>query len=444
MKEHLIGLIEQNKFAQVKNTIVQMNEVDIASFLEELERPKLLMVFRLLPKEIAADVFSYFSYEMQAYVVESITDKETESILDMLFLDDVVDLIEEVPSNVVKKVLKNTDLERRALINQFLQYPEDSAGSIMTVEYVDLKASMTVKEALYHIKKTGVDKATINTCYVTDSRRMLEGVISIHKLILSDDDEIVGELMDRQFIYAHTLEDRESTAALFKKYDLLSIPVVDNEKRLVGIVTIDDIVDVIDLETTEDMQIMAAMQPSEEEYLKTSVWNLSKHRIMWLMILMFTAIVTGSIIKKYNNLLESALILSTFIPMLMDTGGNSGAQSSTLVIRGLALGEIETKDVLKVIWKELRVGLLVGFALSVVNFLRLLLISRVDLMIALAVCFSLYCTVVLAKLIGGFLPILARKLKLDPAIMAGPLITTIVDMCSLTIFFNIASKLLNF
>jgi magnesium transporter len=444
MKEHLIELIEQNKFAQVKNTIVQMNEVDIASFLEELERPKLLMVFRLLPKEIAADVFSYFSYEMQAYVVESITDKETESILDMLFLDDVVDLIEEVPSNVVKKVLKNTDLERRTLINQFLQYPEDSAGSIMTVEYVDLKASMTVKEALYHIKKTGVDKATINTCYVTDSRRILEGVISIRKLILSDDDEIVGELMDRQFIYAHTLEDRESTAALFKKYDLLSIPVVDNEKRLVGIVTIDDIVDVIDLETTEDMQIMAAMQPSEEEYLKTSVWNLSKHRIMWLMILMFTAIVTGSIITKYNNLLESALILSTFIPMLMDTGGNSGAQSSTLVIRGLALGEIETKDVLKVVWKELRVGLLVGFALSVVNFLRLLLISRVDLMIALAVCFSLYCTVVLAKLIGGFLPILARKLKLDPAIMAGPLITTIVDMCSLTIFFNIASKLLNF
>jgi magnesium transporter len=444
MKEHLIGLIEQNKFAQVKNTIVQMNEVDIASFLEELERPKLLMVFRLLPKEIAADVFSYFSYEMQAYIVESITDKETESILDLLFLDDVVDLIEEVPSNVVKKVLKNTDLERRALINQFLQYPEDSAGSIMTVEYVDLKASMTVKEALYHIKKTGVDKATINTCYVTDSRRMLEGVISIHKLILSDDDEIVGDIMDKQFIYAHTLEDRESTAALFKKYDLLSIPVVDNEKRLVGIVTIDDIVDVIDLETTEDMQIMAAMQPSEEAYLKTSVWNLSKHRIMWLMILMFTAIVTGSIITKYNNLLESALILSTFIPMLMDTGGNSGAQSSTLVIRGLALGEIETKDVLKVIWKELRVGLLVGFALSVVNFLRLLLISRVDLMIALAVCFSLYCTVVLAKLIGGFLPILARKLKLDPAIMAGPLITTIVDMCSLTIFFNIASKLLNF
>ncbi|HPZ51411.1 MAG TPA: magnesium transporter [Clostridia bacterium] len=444
MKEHLIGLIEQNKFAQVKNTIVQMNEVDIASFLEELERPKLLMVFRLLPKEIAADVFSYFSYEMQAYVVESITDKETESILDMLFLDDVVDLIEEVPSNVVKKVLKNTDLERRALINQFLQYPEDSAGSIMTVEYVDLKASMTVKEALYHIKKTGVDKATINTCYVTDSRRMLEGVISIHKLILSDDDEIVGELMDRQFIYAHTLEDRESTAALFKKYDLLSIPVVDNEKRLVGIVTIDDIVDVIDLETTEDMQIMAAMQPSEEAYLKTSVWNLSKHRIMWLMILMFTAIVTGSIIKKYNNLLESALILSTFIPMLMDTGGNSGAQSSTLVIRGLALGEIETKDVLKVVWKELRVGLLVGFALSLANFLRLILISRVGLMIAITVCISLYCTVVLAKLIGGFLPILARKLKLDPAIMAGPLITTIVDMCSLTIFFNIASKLLNF
>jgi magnesium transporter len=444
MKEHLIELIEQNKFAQVKNTIVQMNEVDIATFLEELERPKLLMVFRLLPKEIAADVFSYFSYEMQAYIVESITDKETESILDLLFLDDVVALIEEVPSNVVKKVLKNTDLERRALINQFLQYPEDSAGSIMTVEYVDLKASMTVKEALYHIKKTGVDKATINTCYVTDSRRILEGVISIRKLILSDDDEIVGELMDRQFIYAHTLEDRESTAALFKKYDLLSIPVVDNEKRLVGIVTIDDIVDVIDLETTEDMQIMAAMQPSEEEYLKTSVWNLSKHRIMWLMILMFTAIVTGSIITKYNNLLESALILSTFIPMLMDTGGNSGAQSSTLVIRGLALGEIETKDVLKVVWKELRVGLLVGFALSVVNFLRLLLISRVGLMIAITVCISLYCTVVLAKLIGGFLPILARKLKLDPAIMAGPLITTIVDMCSLTIFFNIASKLLNF
>lgn len=443
MKEHLLELIDQNKFAQVKNTIVQMNVVDIAALLEELERPRLLMVFRLLPKEMAADVFTYFSYEMQAYIVESITDKETESILDMLFLDDVVALIEEVPSNVVKKVLKNTDLERRALINQFLQYPEDSAGSIMTVEYVDLKAGMTVKEAIHHIKKTGVDKATINTCYVTDARRMLEGVISIRKLILSDDGEIVGDIMDKNVIYTHTLDDRESTAALFRKYDLLSIPVVDNEKRLVGIVTIDDIVDVIDVETTEDMQIMAAMHPSEDEYLKTSVFKLAKHRIMWLMILMLTAIITGGIIKKYNSLLESALILSTFIPMLMDTGGNSGAQSSTLIIRGLALGEIETRDVLKVVWKELRVGLLVGFALSAINFLRLMFISNVGFMVSITVCISLYCTVVLAKLIGGFLPILASRLKLDPAIMAGPLITTLVDMCSLTIFFNIASKLLN-
>jgi len=347
-----------------------------------------------------------------------------------------------MPSNIVKKVLKNTDEKTRKLINQFLNYPEDSAGSIMTIEFVDLKKEMTVKQALEHIKKTGVDKETINTCYVIDNNRILEGVISIRKLILSEETALIKDIMDTDVVYINTHDDQERIASLFKKYDFLSMPVVDNERRLVGIVTIDDIVDIIDRENTEDFQKMAAMHPSEEEYLKTNALVLAKHRITWLLVLMISATLTGNIIKRFEESLQSVVVLAAFIPMLMDTGGNAGSQSSTLIIRGLSLGEIALKDVFKVLWKEIQVGCLVGLALSLVNFARIYYFERNDLLVSLVVSITLFFTVLLAKIVGGILPIIAKRLKVDPAIMASPLITTIVDALSLTLYFSTASRLL--
>jgi len=420
-----------------------MNEVDIAQLLEELDKQKLLIIFRILPKEIAAGVFSYIPYDLQGYIIESITDKEIKDIIDELFLDDTIDFLEEMPSNIVKRVLKATDVETRKLINQFLKYPEDSAGSIMTIEYVDLKKEMTVEQALKHIKETGVDKETIDTCYVLDSNRILEGVVPIRKLILSDESTRVEDIMTTDPIYISTLDDHEKIASLFKKYDFISMPVVDNERRLVGIVTIDDVVDIIDQENTEDFQKMAAMHPSDEEYLKTNPLVLARHRITWLLILMVSATFTGNIITRFNDVLQSVVVLAAFIPMLMDTGGNSGSQSSTLIIRGLALGEIETRDIFKVIWKEIQVSLVVGLALSSVNFLRIYFLMKTDLYVSLTVCLTLFCTIVIAKIIGGVLPILAKKLRLDPAIMASPLITTLVDAAALTIYFSMASWLLH-
>jgi len=442
MKELLLSFINQGKYAEVRNKIIEMNVVDIAQVLEELDRQALLVIFRILPKDIAAAVFSYIPNELQKYIIESITDKEIKTIIDELFLDDTVDFLEEMPSNIVKKVLKNTDEQTRKLINQFLSYPEDSAGSIMTIEYVDLKKEMTVKQAIEHIKKTGIDKETIDTCYVIDRDRKLEGVISIRKLILSDDDALVKDIMESNVIYVYTLDDQEKIASQFKKYDFLSMPVVDNERRLVGIVTIDDIVDIIDQENTEDFHKMAAIQPSEEMYLKTSVFDLAKHRIVWLLILMISGMFTGNIIRKYEDVLQSIVILASFIPMLMDTGGNAGSQSSTLIIRGLAMGEIELKDILKVIWKELRVSIIVGLTLSTVNFIRIYFLERANLFIAFTVSGTLFFTVIMAKVLGGILPILAKKMKLDPAIMASPLITTVVDALTLITYFNMASWLL--
>jgi len=347
-----------------------------------------------------------------------------------------------MPSNIVKKVLKNTDEETRKLINQFLNYPEDSAGSIMTIEFVDLKKEMTVKQALQHIKETGVDKETIDTCYVIDNNRILEGVISIRKLILSEESALVKDLMEKDAVYINTHDDQEKMASLFKKYDLLSMPVVDNERRLVGIVTIDDVIDVIEQANTEDIQKMAAMQPSEEKYLKTNALVLAKHRIIWLLILMISATFTGKIIRKFDDVLQAVVVLASFIPMIMDTGGNSGSQSSALVIRGLALGEISLKDAFKVLWKEIQVGCIVGLALSSVNFLRIYFLEKTDFMVSLTVSITLLLTVILAKIVGGILPILAKKCKLDPAIMAGPLITTVVDAVALTIYFSTAVWLL--
>ncbi|WIV13353.1 magnesium transporter [Proteiniborus sp. MB09-C3] len=440
--EKVLELIRENKLMQARNELIDMNAVDIAQLLDETNQEKMLIIFRILPKDISADVFSYLSSEQQRYIVESITDKEIKTIIDELFLDDTVDFLEELPANVVKKVLKNTDENTRALINQFLKYPENSAGSIMTIEYVDLKKKMTVKEALEHIKKTAIDKETINTCYVMDKNRRLEGVISIRQLILNDDDTIIKDIMDENVIYVHTLEDQEYVADTFRKYDFTSMPVVDNENRLVGIITIDDIVDIIEQENTEDFQKMAAMAPSEEEYLKTGVFSLAKHRIMWLLVLMISATFTGNIIKKFEDVLQSVVVLAAFIPMLMDTGGNAGSQSSTLIIRGLALGEIESKDILKVVWKELRVSIVVGIVLAIVNFGRIYFFEKTDLYISLAICISLFFTVIIAKVVGGILPIVAKKVKMDPAIMASPLITTIVDALALIIYFTAATTLL--
>ena len=438
MNNNILELIERGKFFDARNEIIKMNVVDIAQLLEQLDEDNTLMVFRLLPKDIAAEVFSYMSYEEQQFIIESITDREIKFIIDELFLDDTIGLIEEMPANVVKKILKNANENTRKHINLLLKYPENSAGSIMTIEFVDLKKEMTVKEALERIRKTGVDKETIDVCYVIDNNRKLEGIVPLRKLILSDENIKVSDIMDSNVISVNTHVDQEEIAALFKKYDLVAMPVVDNENRLVGIITIDDIVDVIEKENTEDFHKMAAIVPYEDEYLKTGVLRLAKNRILWLLILMISAMFTGRIILKYEALLQSCIALTAFIPMLMDTGGNAGSQAATLIIRGLALGEIQINDTLKIVWKEFRVAIIVGLVLSAVNFLRIYFLENADALVALTVSLSLFITVIMAKVIGCMLPIVAKRLKIDPAIMASPLITTIVDAMSLSAYFSIA------
>lgn len=434
--------IQEGKFSKIREMVIQLNVVDIAQLLDELDEEKTLIVFRLLPKEISVEVFSYISTEQQQYIIESITDKEIKHIIDNLFMDDTVDILEEMPANVVQKILKHVSADRRNLINRFLRYPEDSAGSLMTIEYVDLKKEMTVEQALQRVKKVGVDGETIDICYVMDQNRKLEGIIPLRKLVLNDGDTIIEDIMETNIISINTHTDQETIGNLFRKYDLLAMPVVDQENRLVGIITIDDIIEIIEIENTEDFQVMAAMEPSEEEYLKTNVMRLARNRIVWLLILMISATFTGSIIKHYEELLASVVILASFIPMLMDSGGNAGAQSATMVIRGLALDEIRMRDLGKVIWKEFRVSLLVGIVLTSVNFMRVYFIERTGITIAVTISISLFFTIILAKLVGSTLPIVAKKLKLDPAIMAAPMITTIVDAVALFAYFRIASWLL--
>lgn len=442
MNEKIIELIREKEFFRVREELVKMNAIDIAEVLREFDAATALIVFRMLPKDIAVEVFSYFSGDKQKDIIDSINDKEVKYIVDELYFDDKIDFLEEMPANVVKKILLYAKEDERKLINQFLNYPPDSAGSLMTIEYVDLKKKMTVKEALTHIKKTGLDKETVYTCYVTDKNRKLEGIVSLRKLVISDENLSIEDIMYRDVIYVNTHDDQETCANIFKKYGFLALPVVDKEHRLTGIITVDDIMDVIDKETTEDFQKMAAMSPSEERYLDTGVFQLAKHRILWLLILMISATFTGNIIRRYEEVLQSVVLLASFIPMLMDTGGNAGSQSSTLVIRGLALGEIELKDAIKVMWKEFRISIIVGIVLAIVNFLRIYYLEKVNFEVALTVCITLFFTIIISKLIGGILPIIAKKLKIDPAIMAGPLITTIVDAMSLMIYFSIASKLL--
>ncbi|MEW9121245.1 MAG: magnesium transporter [Thermotaleaceae bacterium] len=439
MKENILTLMQEKKFSDARSEIMELNTVDIAEFIGELERDHAIILFRILPKDTAVEVFAYLSNEHQVEIINGITDREIKHIIEELYFDDMIDMLEEMPASVVKKILRHTKEEERILINQFLNYPENSAGSLMTIEYVGLKKEMTVKNALEYIKRIGIDKETVYTCYVTDNNQILEGRVSLRKLVISDGLKTIDEIMDRDILYVHTHEDQEEIAYLFKKYDLMIIPVVDKEERLTGIITIDDIVDVIEQEDTEDFQRMAAIIPSESAYLSTGVMTLAKNRITWLLILMISATFSGTIIRHFENVLSSVVLLAAFIPMLMNTGGNAGAQSSTLVIRGLALGKIELEDGLRVLWKELKVSILVALLLSTFHFISIYFLQKVDMLIALTVCGTLFVTIVFAKLVGGILPIMAQRLKLDPAIMASPLITTIVDAAALMVYFSLAS-----
>ncbi len=439
--DEYIKLMESGNYIELKKELNDENAANLAEFFEELPDDRQLFIFRLLTKDNAADVFSYMDSDTQEHIVKSITDNEVRNIVDELCMDDTVDFLSEAPANLVTKVLRNTDENKRELINKFLNYPENSAGSIMTIEFVQFHELMTVSRAMEQLRKTGVDKETIYTCYVVDSSRKLQGVLPLRRLILADDDTIVRELMNDDIISVGTLDDQEYISHLFKKYNLIAMPVVDQENRLVGIITVDDIVDVIEQENTEDIEKMSALLPSDDEYLKTSIFALAKNRIPWLLVLMISGTISGAIMGLYDDLLAKVIALSTFVPLLMGTGGNAGSQASTLIIRGMALGEIEMKDILKVMWKEFRVGLISGAILSLVNFIRLSIMEPDQFFVNITVSISMLCVVVVAKSIGCTLPIFAKKCGFDPAIMAGPLITTIVDSVALLIFFNIAGVL---
>ena len=441
--ERLVQLAEEKQYRQLKEALLEFPAVDVAAFMEELDSERTVIVFRMLPKDLAMDVFAELPVENQQHIINSITDQELSEIMEELYVDDAVDMVEELPAAVVRRVLKSTTPDTRKLINQFLNYPENSAGSIMTAEYVGLKKTMTVEECFAYIRKHAVDSETIYTCYVMDEGRHLDGVVTVKDLLMNPYETKVGDIMDTHVIKAYTTEDQEQVADTMNKYDLLSLPVVDSEDRLVGIVTVDDVMDVMEEAATEDFEKMAAMLPSEKPYLKTGVFQLAKNRIPWLLILMLSSTITGGILLKYENAFAAVPLLVSFVPMLMDTGGNCGSQSSTMIIRGMAVGEIAVTDILRVVWKEVRVGVLVGVVLSLVNFIRLMLQYPGNTMICLTVVLSLFCTVVAAKTIGCVLPIAAKTLKMDPAIMASPLITTIVDAVSLMVYFDLACRLLD-
>ncbi len=446
----LYKLLAKNLLKDLKDELSDMAYPDIAEFIMDLDDDKIsVKIFRILPKDISADVFSYLDTEKQSVIVQSITDSEIGRLMDDLYVDDAVDFLEEVPANIVRRVLANTDRETREIINRFLTYPDNCAGSVMTIEMVELHDRLTVAEAIKSIRRTGVDKETIYTCYVIDDKRHLVGTIPLRRLLLNDEDTPLTEIMsdDEQLIYVTTMDDQEYVAAIAKKYDLLSVPVVDKENRLVGIITIDDIIDIIDEEATEDFEKMALLTPSEDEYIKTGVLSLAKNRIPWLIVLMLASTLTGQIIEGFESKLSVVAGLTACIPMLMGTGGNSGNQVSTLVIRGLALGEIRIKDYFTILWKEIRVSLMVGLVLALANYGRMLLLrfttgSDVTDSVILVVSMAVMAVVVVSKTIGCSLPIEAKLLKLDPALMAGPLITTLVDTISLVIYFALANAII--
>ena len=443
--DYLRELIEKGDFSLLRHELSEMNEVDIAEFLGELDHDVMLRVFRILPKDISAEVFSYLESEDQGDIISRITDTEINKLVDDLFLDDVVDLVEEVPANLVTRILKNASPETRRLINTYLNYPEESAGSIMTNEMVELHDRLTVGQAIEQIRRTGVDKETIYTCYCIDNSRHLKGTIDLADLVFHDNDALLRDIMDddKQLIFVKTTDDQEEVAEVVKHYDLLAVPVVDTENRLVGIVTIDDILDIIEEETEEDFEKMAALLPSEDEYLKTPVHILVKNRIGWLLVLMISATLTGSIIQNFEDMLAVITGLTAAIPIITGTGGNAGNQSSTLAIRALALGEIELKDWVKVLFKEIRVAVICGVILGAANFLRMVLLHNPGgMQVYIIVSLAMFCAVLMAKMIGCMLPLLAKLVKIDPAVIAGPVISTMVDSLSLLVYFALAKAFL--
>lgn len=442
-------LLGEKKYVEARSILNELEPADVAYVLEELEEVYELMAFRLLPKELAAEAFAELEGDLQERLIRSFSDNELKEIIDEMYLDDTVDMIEEMPATVVKKILRNTDAETRARINELLHYPEDSAGSIMTIEYVDLKAGMTVEDAFTRIRRTGVDKETIYTCYVTDTNRRLLGMVSVKTLLLSPVDCPIGDIMETNIISVSTHDDKEFVAHQFEKYDFLALPVVDNEDRLVGIVTVDDAIDVLQEENTEDIEKMAAIVPSDKSYLRTGVFETWRNRIMWLLLMMVSATFTGQIITSFESSLASMVILTAYMPMLMGTGGNAGGQTSVTIIRSLSLGDIDLRDIWRVMWKECRVSILCGVTLAVINFGKMLLVDRlllnnpdVTVAVAAVVCVTLVVTVICAKLVGCLLPIAAKRIGLDPAVMASPFITTIVDVISLLVYFYIATAAL--
>ncbi|MBS7238647.1 MAG: magnesium transporter [Acetatifactor sp.] len=440
--EELRELFESKQYTKLRQFLAELNDADIAALIEELDEEEVSKVFRILPKDLAADVFSYLDVDYQQTIIYSLSEKEAANVIDNLMADDAVDFLDEMPANVVERLLANAKPDTRQAINHLLRYPEDSAGSIMTVEYVSLKESFTVDQAIEHIKKVGLDSETINICYVLDAQRKLVGTVALRYLLLSDGDEIIGDLMHENIIAINTLMDQEQVAAQFKKYDFTAMPVVDNENRLVGIITVDDIVDIMEEETTEDMEKMAAIVPSDKPYMRTGVLETYKKRIPWLLLLMVSATFTGAIISSFEEALSKYAALIAFIPMLMDTGGNAGGQASVTVIRGLSLGEIEYSNVPGVIWKEIRVAVICGITLAAANFAKLMLFDRVGVLVSATVCFTLVAAVAMAMLVGCILPIGAKKLGFDPAVMASPFITTIVDALSLLVYFRFATMIL--
>lgn len=443
-QEIVRNLLETRQYTKLRELIADMQEVDVALVMGEMKDEDSLKLFRLLPKDMAAEVFANLESDDQQYIIRFLSDRETSNIVNNLYADDAADFLEEMPANVVKRILAHANPETRKDINQLLQYPEDSAGSIMTVEYVDLKKDMTIGQAVERIRRIGLDSETVNICYVLDARRVLVGTVDLRYLLILSEDSIIGDIMNDNVISIGTMDDQEEAARTIQKYDFTAMPVVDNENRMVGIITVDDVVDILEQEATEDIEKMAAIVPSDKPYLKTGIFATYKKRMPWLLLLMISATFTGAIITSFENALAKYVVLTAYIPMLMDTGGNAGSQASVSIIRGLSLDEIEFKDLFKTVWKEIRVAGMCGATLALTNFVKLLLFDRISIEIALIVCATLFIVVIIAKCVGCMLPMISERIGLDPAVMASPMITTIVDAISLLAYFTIATHLLDF
>ena len=449
VEKAILKMVEDKKYSTLRDILLTMNPADIAGIFNSLDDKRIPLMFRLLPKELAAETFVEMETEDQELLIQGFSDNELKEVLDELYVDDAVDIIEEMPANVVRRILSQADPEMRQSINQILRYPENSAGAWMTTEYVSLRPGMTVEEAILRIRRQGVDKETIYTCYVTKDRKLL-GIVTVKDLLLAEDDEmLISDLMETDLISVTTHTDQEEVARVFSKYDFIALPVVDTENRMVGIVTVDDAIDVMEEEATEDIELMGGMLPSEDTYLRSSVWELFKNRIPWLLFLMLSATFTGMIINSFEDALAAQVALTAFIPMLMGTGGNSGSQSSVTIIRALSLDEVKFADLPRVVWKEIRTAVLCGLALAVVCFIKIWVVDRmlfnnpdISLMVDAVVCLAMFVTVLLAKTVGAVLPMVAKVLKLDPAVMASPFITSIVDALSLLVYFLFATMLL--